>query len=91
MKGEMWQYNKFPYLLSLQVENRLKIIFIVREHGKGILQWSFSVGRGQYALERVFRYYYYGSVNALASAPVFSADFVKVKKKKKKKKKIAVL
>ena len=28
--------------------------------------------RGQYILERVFHYYYYGSVNALASAHGFS-------------------
>ena len=31
---------------SLLVENRLKIIVIVREQGEGILQSSFSVGKG---------------------------------------------
>ena len=56
MKGEIWQYNKFAYFFffffffvpmgSLLVENRLKIIVIVREQGKGILQWSFSVWKG---------------------------------------------
>ena len=54
------------------MENKLKIIVILREQGEGILQSSFSVGKGQYVLERVFRYYYYSSVNALASAHGFS-------------------
>ena len=77
IKGEMWQYNKFPYLLSLLVENRLKIVVIVREHGKG----HSPLERGQYVLEWVFRYYYYGSVNALASAHGFSPISWKWKKK----------
>ena len=54
------------------MENRLKIIVIVREQGEGILQLSFSVGKGTNVLEGVFRYYYYSFVNALASAHGFS-------------------
>ena len=50
MKGDIWQYNKFSYLFfqweSLLVENRLKIIGIVREQRRGILQWSSSVWKG---------------------------------------------
>ena len=48
MKGEMWQYNNLSYIFrweSLLVENRLKIIVIVREQGEGILQSSYSVGK----------------------------------------------
>ena len=51
------------------MENRLKIIVIVREQREGILH---PLERGQYVLERVFRYYYNSSVNALASAHGFS-------------------
>ena len=77
MKGEMWQYNNFSYIFfrweSLLVENRLKIKVIVREHGEGILQSS-------YVLERVFRYYCYSSISALASAHGFSLISSKWKK-----------
>ena len=85
MKGEIWQY-KFPYLLSLLVENRLKI-----NHCPGTWEEDSSndhspLERGQYVLERVFRYCYYGSVNALASVPGFRRF-----RQSEKKKKIAVL
>ena len=77
MKGEIWQYNKFSYLFfrweSLLVENRLKIIVIVREQVKGILQWSFSVGKGTILL--------LWFCQCSSFCPWFSADFVKVKKK----------
>ena len=55
------------------MENRLKIKVIVREHGEGILQSS-------YVLERVFRYYCYSSISALASAHGFSLISSKWKK-----------
>ena len=66
IKGEMRQYNKFPYLLSLLVENRLKIIVIVREHGKGI--------RASFPLLLLW------FCQCSSFCPWFFADFVKVKK-----------
>ena len=69
MKGEILQYNKFPYLLSLLVENRLKI-----SHCPGTWEGDSTndhspLERGQYVSERVFRYYYYGSVIAVTPFP----------------------
>ena len=40
--------------------------------GRGFYNHHSPLERGQYVLERVFRYYYYSSVNALASADGFS-------------------
>ena len=54
------------------MENRLKIIVIVREQGEGILQSSFSVGKGTICFRASLRYYCYSSVIALASAHGFS-------------------
>ena len=72
------------------MKNRLKI-----NHCPGTWEEDSSndhspLERGQYVLERVFRYCYYGSVNALASVPGFRR-FRQSEKKKKKKKNIAVL
>ena len=53
------------------MENRLKIIVNVREQGEGILQSSFSVGKGTICFRASFRYYYFSSVSALASAHGF--------------------
>ena len=84
MKGEIWQYNNSSYIFfrweSLLVENRLKIIVIVREQGEGIYNHHSPLERGQYVLEQVFRYYYYSSVNALASSHGFSLISSKWKK-----------
>ena len=54
------------------MENRLKV-----SHCPGTWEGDSTndhspLEKGQYVLERVFRYHYYGSVNALASAPGFS-------------------
>ena len=71
----------FPIYISdgkvLLVKNGLKIIVIVRE---GDSTMSILRRKGDNILERVFCYYYYGSVNALATAHGLFADFVKVKK-----------
>ena len=40
--------------------------------GRGFYNYHSPLERGQHVLERVFRYYYYGSINALASVPGFS-------------------
>ena len=83
MKSEMWQYNKFSYLFfrweSLPVENRLKIIVIVREKGKGILQWSFSVGKGTIYFRASFPLLLLRFCQCSSFCPWFFADFVKVK------------
>ena len=76
MKGEMWQYNKFPYLISLLVENRLKIIVIVREHGEG----SFSIGKGTICFRASFSLLLLWFCQCSSFTPWFFADFVKVKK-----------
>ena len=65
------------------MENRLKI-----NHCPGTWEEDSSndhspLERGQYVLERVFRYCYYGSVNALASVPGFRRFRQSEKKKKK--------
>ena len=51
-----------------QVENQS----LSGNRGRGFYNHHSQLERGQYALERVFRYYYYSSVNALASAHGFS-------------------
>ena len=85
MKGEMWQYHRFSYLFfrweSLLVENRLKIIVIVREQGKGILQWSFSIGKGTVCFRASFPLLLLWFCQCSRFCPWFFADFVKVKKK----------
>ena len=40
--------------------------------GEGILQSAFSVGKGTICFRASFPFYYYSSVNALASAHGFS-------------------
>ena len=94
MKGEIWQYNKFSYLFfrreSLLVENRLKIIVIVREQGKGILQWSFSVWKGTIFLDE-FSVTIIMVLSMLLLLPMVFRWFRQSKKKNKKKTNIAVL
>ena len=86
MKGEIWQYNKFSYLFfrweSLLVENRLKIIVIVREQGKGILQWSSSVWKGTICFRASFPLIMVLSM--LLLLPMVFRWFRQSKKKKKK-------
>ena len=69
----MWQCNNSSYIFfrweCLLVENRWKIIVILSgNRGRGFYNHHSPLEKGQYVLERVFRYYYYSSVNALASA-----------------------
>ena len=62
------------------MENRLKIIVIVREQGEGILQSSFSVGKGTICFRASFPLLLLKFCQCSSFCPWVFADFVKVKK-----------